>query len=125
MPHFFLTSLDATSCTCSKMSEEITGGGFVVTWRGGRAHLLNDALRNEILHTIFCFARGAPVTVHLALTETIEEFGDDAVLTPFVRGENRYLSILERHFTLIFNLRDVHNAIIMSIMSRGYILRLP
>ena len=107
------------------MSEEVNGDEFLITWRGRRPEHLNDSLRMEILESIFYFARGAPVNVHVALTERSEEFGDDAVLTPFVRGNNRYLSVHKRQFTLIFNLRDVHNGIIMDIMSRDYILRLP
>ena len=106
------------------MSEQANGDGFEITWRGTRAQLLSNALRMEILESIFFFARGAPVIVHLVLTERNEEFGDDALLTPFVRGSNRYLRVTERNFTLIFNLRDVHNGIVMGLMSHGYILRL-
>ena len=106
------------------MSEQGNVDALAIRWRGTRADLLNNALRTEILESIFFFARGAPVTVHLVLTERNEEFGDDAILTPFVRGSNRYLRVTERNFTLIFNLRDVDNGIVMGIMARGYILRL-
>ena len=107
-------------------TETVIGGSHLMsTWTGAGADAIPLAMQTAIEETVTNCARRLPVNVKVFICDRIEEIEDGHFLCAAVtRGDRRYVYVMERHYTIIFNMHDVKGIIMISLMENkvGYLL---
>ena len=97
---------------------------FEVSITGNGNEGINEEVYQDMVETILIFGRCVPVRASVAMTERREVYGDESSLTLLRRNGTIYLAIIKRHFTVIFNLADVHDGMTSLVMDLVDVQRL-
>ena len=100
--------------------------GLFASWTGNGADAITLALRTAIVETIGSCARRLPVNANVLIVDRIEEVEDGHVMcAAVILGNRHYVYIMERHYTIIFNMRDIHGVMMINLMENNVAYVLP
>ena len=90
------------------------------TWSGNRVEELSTELQTSILDTIHACARRFPLTVNVFICERVIDVDDGHVISAVItRGNRRYVYVMERNYTVIFNICDVNATMIIPLIENN------
>ena len=115
-----------TRCKMNTMEATVNGESNLISrWTGDGSNAIPLELRTAIEQTVTNCARRLPVNVRVFMCDRILEVEDGHFLCAVVtRGNRRYVYVLERHYTIIFNMQDVNGIIMISLMENNVIFLL-
>ena len=118
------------SCKMNTMeASTVTVNGesnLISRWIGDGADAIPLEMRTAIEETVTNCARRLPVNVKVFICDRIQEVEDGHFLCAAVtRGNRRYVYVMERHYTIIFNMQDVNGIMMITLMENNVGFLLP
>lgn len=93
---------------------------LISTWNGDGAEAIPLQLQTAIVETVHNCTRRLPVRVKVILCDRIQEVEDGHFLCAAVSRESRrYVYIMEKHYTIIFNMHDVNGIIMITLLENN------
>ena len=111
----------------STVSVNVNGESDLISrWTGDGADAITLELRTAIEETVASCARRLPVNVKVFICDRIEEVeGGHVLCAAITRGNRHYVYIMERHYTIIFNMHDIHGMMMIHLMENNAGFLLP
>ena len=97
---------------------------FEVSITGNGNEGINEEVYQDMVETILVFAQSVPVRASVAMTERRDVYGDESSVSLLRCNGTIYLALIKRHFTIIFNLADVHDGMRSLVMDLVDVQRL-
>ena len=98
---------------------------LISTWNGDGAEAIPLQMQTAIVESVNNCSRRLPVTAKVIICDRTEDVGDGHFLCAAVsRGNRRYVYVMEKHYTIIFNMQDVNGIIMITLMENnvGFLL---